>query len=215
MKTLVITNVLMYVTQDGTVWCRDRDFGYNHWSRYLEWFDEVDVFARTKIISNKEVGEYCQCDGDKVSVIGFPIINNYLIRFPEVISRFYKVIGEHECAVIEAPSVFTTLAENVAYKDKMPYLLVVTSDPEKKYRDNISGRAFKNQFRMACLRANAVIYETNIQKDYLSYTDKFGLDGRHIDSKKKDVCSKFRTIAETEYTKRTEKIVRKQRKQSH
>lgn len=215
MKILVITDVRIQVTPDGNAWCSDEKHGYEYWRKYLTRFDEVEVLARTRKVASESVEGYCRCNGDKVSVISFPVINSYLFRFREVMSRLYKVIEEHECAVIEAPSVFTTLAENVAYKNRMPYILAVTADPDKRYRNNVSGRAFKNQFRMACLRANCVIYETSIAKDCPVYIDKFGPDNRHIDGKGTDVYRQFRTMVEREYTKRTEKVVRKQGKQGH
>lgn len=209
MKTLIITYAVLYVTPDGSVYSK------NGYDRYLERFDEIDVLARTKKVSEEQITGYIRCDSDRVSVIQFPVTGKYLLRFAEVISALYKVIEEHEYAVIEAPSVFTTIAENVAYKNKMPYVLVVKEDPDRKYRDNITGRAFKNQFRMTCLRANAVIYEKDIENEYPSYVDNYGTDERHIDSKEQDICRKFVTMAEKEYTKRTEKVVRKQRKQGH
>ena len=108
MKTLIITDAVLYVTPDGNVYSK------NGYDRYLERFDEIDVLARTKKVSEEQITGYIRCDSDRVSVIQFPVTGKYLLRFAEVISALYKVIEEHEYAVIEAPSVFTTIAENVA-----------------------------------------------------------------------------------------------------
>ena len=167
------------MTPDGTVYPYSV-FDYTFWSRYLEVFDEVVVFARVqKIAEINPATMPAPSSGPGVTFVQLPEFLGpwqYLRIYPRIKAMAKQLLKEDDACVLRVPGYLSTMLWRQLRKTKRPYAVEVVGDPwqaftpgtTKSFLRPLIRVKFTREMTLQCRHASAAAYvtEKEIQKRY-------------------------------------------------
>ncbi|MCP5116142.1 MAG: glycosyltransferase family 4 protein, partial [bacterium] len=176
MKVLVSGHTAMALTPDGRAWTV-HPMGYEFWKRYLEVFDEVHLFARTRMVS-RPPGGLLRVTGPGVHLVAAPDFQGvwqWTKRLPALKRAARKAVANAEAMIVRLPQPLSQVVWD-SVEPGRPYGVEVTSDPHDGFAPGALRHPlrpvmrwwFSRRLRMQCARACGVSYATAgaLQKRY-------------------------------------------------
>ena len=166
MKVVVVSDAHLFKSDDGRYWCNTAMHGQQFWKRYLTAFDEVEVIARVKDITDDELkqNKYIPASGQNITVRALPFVRGmkaYIFNFFKFKKACKQVAGDGDCAIFRLPSIPAYLVLNEYKKNKKPYAVEVVIDPEDEYAKIPLLKILSVKLlQKVCRHANGVSYVT-------------------------------------------------------
>lgn len=130
MKVVISLEQRFDRTPDGKVWTQTT-CAYPFWTRYLEVFDQVSVFARVKDVPSVPA-DWKQADGEGVSFAPVPYYVGpwqYLLKVAQIERSAKHVVQKEDAVILRVASVIALFIESILQRTGHPYAVEVVSDP--------------------------------------------------------------------------------------
>jgi len=186
MKVLVTVEQHFSRSADGKVWTNGQ-FPYAFWSRYLQVFDEVEVFARCKdveVVPPRSV----RADGDRVIFLDVPDYRGpeeCLVKAQAIRCAARSAVQQAEVVILRVPGQMGATIWKQIRKRAQPFAVEVVADPYDVFAPRAIRhplRAFFRWFsprrlRQICSEAVAAAYvtESALQKRYPPHPNAYSI----------------------------------------
>jgi len=156
--------------KNGLTYFYSYGFDKEFFERYLNIFDEFEIIARERELSNKETTKSQTVN----SSVGFLTIKGYKYLKSSVVRRkIYEKVDKSDCLIIRLPSILGLYVINIAKKMNKPYLIELVGCPwDAFWNSNMSKKIVAPVItaltRRAVHDAKYVVYVTEefLQKRY-------------------------------------------------
>jgi glycosyltransferase involved in cell wall biosynthesis len=177
MQVLVTLEQRFWGTPDGCIWTATQ-FPYAFFTRYLEVFDQVLVFARVKMTDTIVPG-WRRTDGPGVSFIEMPFYLgpwDFCRQLAQIRRVAMRAVAMADAIILRVPSAIAPSIGRMLGRNQRPYALEVLGDPFDAFAPGsidhplrpFFRRYFSRQLAQQCAGASAVAYVTQgaLQRRY-------------------------------------------------
>jgi L-malate glycosyltransferase len=130
MKVVISLEQRFDRTPDGKVWTQTT-CAYPFWTRYLEVFDRVSVFARVKDVPSVPA-DWKQADGERVSFAPVPYYLGplqCLLKVAQIKRAAQQAVGPEDAVILRVSSPIAICIEPILHRTGHPYAVEVVADP--------------------------------------------------------------------------------------
>jgi glycosyltransferase involved in cell wall biosynthesis len=130
MKVVISIEQRFDRTPDGKVWTQTT-CAYPFWTRYLEVFDQVSVFARIRDVPIVPA-DWKQADGERVSFAPVPYYlgpGQFFLKVSQIKQAAQHAIGKEDAVILRVGSPIAICIEPILQRTGHPYALEVVTDP--------------------------------------------------------------------------------------
>lgn len=130
MKVVISLEQRFDRTPDGKVWTQTT-CAYPFWTRYLEVFDRVCVFARVKDVPSVPA-DWKQADGEGVSFAPVPYYLGpwqCLLKVAQIKRAAQHAVGQEDAVILRVSSPIAICIEPILQRTGHPYAVEVVADP--------------------------------------------------------------------------------------
>lgn len=130
MKVVISLEQRFDRTPDGKVWTQTT-CAYPFWTRYLEVFDRVSVFARVKDVPSVPA-DWKQADGEGVSFAPVPYYIGpwqCLLKAAQIKQSAQHAVGKEDAVILRLSSPIAMCIEPLLQRTGHPYAVEVVADP--------------------------------------------------------------------------------------
>ena len=130
MKVVISLEQRFDRTPDGKVWTQ-ATCAYPFWTRYLEVFDRVSVFARVRDVPSVP-GDWKQADGEGVTFAPVPYYVGplqCLLKAPQIKQSAQHALGKEDAVILRLSSPIAMCIEPILQRTGHPYAVEVVADP--------------------------------------------------------------------------------------
>lgn len=170
MKVIVATDLRGVIDREGRSWV-GYPAGYDHWCKYLEVFDQVQVMARLEPVASVP-GDFLRIDGELVSVAAVPYFvgpREYLVQRKSVFRLIQSQLRLQAAVLLKAPGQVASVTSSVMQVGR-PYGIEVVGDPYEVFAPGVVSHPLRRYFRWrsvyqlrnAAQRAVAVRYVSGL-----------------------------------------------------
>jgi L-malate glycosyltransferase len=130
MKVVISLEQRFDRTPDGKVWTQTT-CAYPFWTRYLEVFDQVSVFARVKDVPSVPA-DWKQSDGEGVSFAPVPYYVGplqCLLKAAQIKRAAQHALGQEDAVILRLSSPIAMCIEPILQRTGHPYAVEIVTDP--------------------------------------------------------------------------------------
>jgi glycosyltransferase involved in cell wall biosynthesis len=169
MRALVSASARFYLTPDGTLWTPNASLGYATSLRYLDAYDEVELFVRSRHVDEPQPG-WVAATGPGVIARPAPDfggLRSMTARYQAVRRAVQAAVASAEAIQLRVPCPLGTEVWR-AIRGRRPYGLEVVGDPYDVFAPGVVRHPLRpllrsilaRQLRQQCAGATAVAYVT-------------------------------------------------------